>query len=225
MHLNVYHLKCPFHSSENHHGNEPQVKLSKFSSLRPEHVKLVGSTPRDVCVCQYHANFFECCKTLHDNVPGFPNYADVTNLLVCEKPTQDCWFKKCKGCSTTKTNKKLLRLVETADKRKIVKCMRWMKDDTTNRTQKQAESGTIAKLMSYFGDIYPKFLQHKYVRRIQAECFTRDRTTVAAEANSNVALLQIDFAENYKCEAQDEVQAAHYNQKQVRKIRTLNATA
>ena len=41
------------------------------------------------------------------------------------------------------------------------------------------------------------------------------------EANSNVAVLQLDFAKNYCCIAQDEVQSAHWNQTQV----TLFATA
>jgi hypothetical protein len=57
----------------------------------------------------------------------------------------------------------------------------------------------------------PKFLRHHYVKRRQSAFYHG----VKALATSVKVLLQVDFAENYTCEQQDEVQAAHWNQSQV----------
>ena len=56
----------------------------------------------------------------------------------------------------------------------------------------------------------PKFLRHCHI--------TQQHETDKVEANqsdSGVAVLQMDFSENYTCIAQDEIQSAHLNQKQV----------
>ena len=38
---------------------------------------------------------------------------------------------------------------------------------------------------------------------------------LASLQDSDIAVLQMDFAENYACTAQDEIQSAHWNQNQV----------
>lgn len=43
-----------------------------------------------------------------------------------------------------------------------------------------------------------------------------------SEQHFDEATLQIDFPENFKCESQNEIQQANYNQKQVRVYSVLN---
>lgn len=93
--------------------------------------------------------------------------------------------------------------------------MQWIKDETANRFQNCSEKGPRNKLVDYFLSIYPKFLKHSYVKREQEKAFTADRKRVNSDQHLSEAILQVDFAENFKCECQDEVQQAHYNQKQV----------
>ncbi len=93
--------------------------------------------------------------------------------------------------------------------------MVWKKDESANRVQNCSETGPQKKLVDYFLSIYVQFLKHSYVKRQQEQAFTADRKRVDSNLHCNEAVLQIDFAENYKCESQDEVQQAHYNQKQV----------
>lgn len=93
--------------------------------------------------------------------------------------------------------------------------MQWTKDETANRFQNCSKEGTQDELVKCFLSIYIKFLKHSYVKREQEKAFTADRKRVNSDQHLDEALLQIDFAENYKCECQDEVQQAHYNQKQV----------
>lgn len=91
--------------------------------------------------------------------------------------------------------------------------MQWIKLENQNRYTNELQTGSAAKLINYFLQIYPQFLRHSYTKREQANAFNIDRKS--AEENDDVAVLQIDFAENYKCEAQNEIQPANYNQKQV----------
>lgn len=70
-------------------------------------------------------------------------------------------------------------------------------------------------LMNAFIAIYPNFLKHAYIKREQWEAFAADYKAIDLEENFDQAIVHIDFAENFKCESQDEIQAAHYNQRQV----------
>lgn len=70
-------------------------------------------------------------------------------------------------------------------------------------------------MIKYFLEILDKFLKHSHVKRGQAAAFENDRKELEDCVNGFLALLQIDFAENFTCEAQDEIQSAHWNQKTV----------
>lgn len=68
----------------------------------------------------------------------------------------------------------------------------------------------------------PQFLRHSYVKREQSNTFNNvDRPRASNNEFVDEGLLQIDFAENFVCELQDEVQSAHWNQRQL----TLFTTA
>ena len=60
----------------------------------------------------------------------------------------------------------------------------------------------------------PKFLKHCFINRKQTESYQLDREE-AQSFDSNTMTLQMDFAENYACTAQDEVQSAHWKQAQI----------
>lgn len=173
--------------------------------------------PHNVCLCPYHSNFIDCWASLNKNIKEFPKYGKrASELLVCPNPTRDCWFKKCGKCTSTIISKKLRAFLTPENGRKNVIWMQWIKDPTTNRTQKQKQQATLNELMNYFIGIYPKFLQHSYCKREQHKNFNDDVKDVSKPENRFVAVLHVDFAENAKCESQDEIQSAHYNQKQVR---------
>ncbi len=206
------------HFSENNESNDTPVKLSKFCDLRPEHVLLMAATPRNVCFCLYHTNFIQCAAALHKYIPLLPEYGPkLTELLVCDKPTRDCHFKTCKQCDSSKIDKKIRQIAKrSTNKSKTVQWLKWTKDESANRFQNCTEKGSEKELVDYFLSIYPQFLKHSYIKREQEKAFDDDRKRVSSDEHLNEAVLQIDFAENFKCECQDEVQQAHYNQKQVR---------
>lgn len=183
--------------------------------MRPKHVKLVNDLPHDVCCCIYHQNFIECCSILSKNLPGFPSYEmKSTLLLTCDPPTRACWFKTCEECLPAVVDKRLNDLLKASKKsNKKVKWLQWVKDEKENRWQRLAMSHNLKKLVTYMTEIYPTFLKHLFVKRAQAESFKLDRKNV--DLAKDVCLIHIDFPENYTCEAQSEVQGAHWNQFQV----------
>lgn len=141
----------------------------------------------------------------------------MAKLLVCENDTEECHFKKCKKCSTTVINKKLKQASNySTNKINSVKWMQWIKDKKANRFENVEQTGTIQKLVEYLLSSYAQFLKHSFIMHEQAANFNDDTKRVDSVEHFDEAILQIDFAENWKSESQDEIQQANYNQKQVR---------
>lgn len=192
------------------------IQLSKFSTFRPQHVELIADTPKQQCLCPYHSNFIQCWTAMKKYIPGFPAYdKDCPHPLTCQNPTENCWLKTCSKCTVTVVNQKLKRFCPKSIQKKPVVWQQWIKDELTNRTQNATVNGTVNDLLAYFTSIYPQFLTHSFVKREQAKSFVADQDSVDLKENLHHAVLQIDCAENFKCESQDEIQPAHYNQRQV----------
>lgn len=170
--------------------------------------------PHDLCTCIYHENFIECCSVLNKNVPGFPAYGqELMLLLVCDL-SKNCSFKTCKVCAMENIEKKLIGMLQ-GTKKSYVNWYQWTKNDEENRIQKLPQKGNLKKLLTHFIGICPQFVKHSFVKRSQAESFNMDRAAVDSVENLDECLVQLDFAENHTCEAQEEVQGAHLNQFQV----------
>lgn len=199
--------------SADDYPDKPPVKRAKFCALRPSHVLLVESTPKNVCLCIYHENFVQCCAVLHQHLAQFPAYGtEFKRLVTCNDDSKDCWFKDCQHCSPKIVEKKLRELIKGNEK-KSVKWWQWEKDDTTNRTEKKQKSGTVKKLLDHLIGNYRAFLIHSFTNRQQKDAFNNDLKN--ADLHSDECLIQCDFAENWTNESQDEVSSAHWNQKQV----------
>ena len=70
--------------------------------------------------------------------------------------------------------------------------------------------------MKYICDLIPEFLEHCYIKHFQAKIYKQQHEMLTSVMYpSKMAMMQIDFAENYKCISQDEIQSAHWTQAQV----------
>jgi hypothetical protein len=65
--------------------------------------------------------------------------------------------------------------------------------------------------MQHFLHQLPKFVSHHHIKNVQAAFYNQSRASV----NPGEICLQVDFAENYLCQHQDETQAAHWLQSQI----------
>ena len=85
--------------------------------------------------------------------------------------------------------------------------MKW--EEVNCRIIKNQKSGTAGSLYSYLCTIVPNFSIHSFVKRKQAKSYEKDKQEDLMK-NSNTVIIKLDFAENYICAAQDEVQSAHW---------------
>lgn len=148
-------------------------------------------------------------------MPEFPLYGEkLHKLVMCDEPKKNCWLRSCSACKDTAS--KLNEIFEKSNKkqRSPVVWNQWKKNDTTNRFENCLERGTLQKLIAYFLEILPEFLKHSRIKRSQAARFQKDNEELE-EANGEIALLHMDFAESFCCESQDEIQSAHWNQPNV----------
>lgn len=85
-------------------------------------------------------------------------------------------------------------------------------------SQKICREESLEELTEYIISLEAKFKEHVFVKREQSKSYQLDRTTKLECPNasdSKIALIQVDFSENYTCVAQDEVQSYHWQQSQV----------
>ena len=84
-----------------------------------------------------------------------------------------------------------------------IKPAKWFKwEDVNGRTIKNEKSGTVFELHTYTKTVADAILPHCFIKRKQAEQYELDKVQAQKE-NSNVMVLQMNYAENYTCRAQD----------------------
>ena len=71
---------------------------------------------------------------------------------------------------------------------------------------KLAVYGTLDELYSELIEQLPNFIKHAMLKRVHAEASQVSHANVGGEQG----MLQMDFAENYNCVWQDEIQSAHW---------------
>ena len=77
------------------------------------------------------------------------------------------------------------------------------------------EEGSTIELAELICSIVPQFLEHCYIKRKQADTYRNMKKEAEKESFKSKAMIQVDFAENYTCVSQDEIQSAHWQQAQV----------
>ena len=87
--------------------------------------------------------------------------------------------------------------------------MEWFKWEEKNGCIENLEqTGALDSLYNYIASAMAKLLKHCFINRKQTESYQLDKEE-AQSLDSNTMTLQTDFAKNYACTAQDEVQSAH----------------
>lgn len=173
-------------------------------------------------MCIYHSNFIEAVVALHKCVPSLPDYKNgFVEQFLCVEPKKDCWFGKCRHCDGISI-KNLTDIVGNTSFDLDVSWPVWRKNVATKRIERQMEQGNLKTLLVHLAALSSQFLRHHFVKREQSDTFNKyDLQRASNSQIGHEGLLQIDFAENFVCESQDEVQSAHWNQRQL----TLFTTA
>lgn len=188
------------------------IGKSKFAELRPKHVLLSCQTPENVCLCKYHENYILAVNALSKNCNDIPGYDKnfLTKTGLCEAPTTSCWYDKCTKCKTMMQSE--LEKATCLIKDREISWYEWKEEN--GRLRKVLLKGTVSMLCEHISKMTPQFKEHSYIKREQAQRYNQDRIDCMS-SDCNFALLQVDFAENYTCVSQDEIQSYHWVQPQV----------
>ena len=191
---------------------QSNIKKSKFADLRPREVFLAGDTPCNVCVCMYHANVCLILESLHRECPVIPLYSREGFLRksVCNMEDLDCVSISCKQC---KDGKLFDTVFSQYKSDKHIQWAAWGKSENGFLTKDTVE-GTVQEALNVLKNQLSKFIWHAFIKEKQATSYQIDKEESTAP-ESEMCLLQMDFAQNYSCLFQDEIQSAHWRQRQI----------
>lgn len=194
-----------------------KIGRRKFADLRPPAVMLSSQTPANVCTCLYYQIMILALDGIHTVISSIPKYtSEFPATCVLSPESESCWFGECRHNACGFTH--MYPVPENALMGKATKWMQWK--EVNGHLAKCEVEGKVQDLYDYISSKAPKFLTHSFIKRKQAAKYETDKLEASAN-DSDVAVLQMDFAENYTCEAQDKVQAAHWNQTQVTLFTTV----
>lgn len=169
---------------------EIEIGFSTFCKLRPKNVLLMHQTPSDQCKCLTCENFFLKLRALNID------YQEFWKTYLCnDSLDSSCWKGFCSNCCA---GKKLETSVDH-NKEKI-KMKQWFKVE--NKPTCKDDVYTKAEIFGMLQNSFNSVSTHINTKRIQSEAFLSDKT------DAKVRVLQLDFAMNYSCEYQNEIQSA-----------------
>ncbi len=190
-------------------NNPGLMKVSKFASLRPEHVMLASRMPHNVCGCKLHSDIILLLESLHRKLPNlFPLYSfDFLENVVCDTESEECMINDCATCKDGKLFSEKYDVKNPGDK---ITYVQW-EEDECGFLEKKVVHSIVGEAVQLLREKLPRFLWHHFVKRCQSKYFE-----IAKQQNdSKSCTVQMDFAENYTIEIQDSIQSQYWKKKQI----------
>lgn len=180
---------------EKFQAENPGMKcsLALFCKLRPRHIKLTSLISRNTCLCTTHQNMamkLKCLKSLNIGVGTNPEVVSQ---------------------SVTEINMKSL-LEQLAEQN--VEYESWQRvdcNDGKKRMKIVKTSVTRQEFIQQMTREYKTFLGH--VDRVKKQY--RAVADLKSKLPPGHVIVQMDFAENFTCQSQDEIQSAYWNSSSV----------
>jgi hypothetical protein len=155
--------------------------------------------------------FFRLCNSLGEKL-GFPKYHSkwVEEEVLCRKLSDSCFQASCQDCRSGHYFwfKHPLGQQENADE--TVNLEMWQKGSSgyLNREKKVV---LLDRAVNMFEEALPKFITHHLTKRNQSAMYLLHKQ----ERKRDEIVIHFDFAENFTCSQQDQIQSAYYHQRQV----------
>ena len=189
---------------------EIQIGKSKFFEFRPKGIKPMADIPHNVCICQIHGNMDSLLSGIAKACPLSPRSGrDLLEALVCKRQDAACMLGTCEKCSDAKFRVESSMDEDDNGEERCIKWKRW--EEVTGRPTQVEISMSLSDAVDRVNALLSNYKTHCYIKDEQSNFFKSFKNQI----RPSEAVLQIDFAENYACISQDEVQSAHWNHKQV----------
>ena len=186
-------------------ADHPDIGFSTFSSLRPQHCVLAGSSgTHSVCVCTYHQN-----PTLQLNAIGDRDLTleKVMEKGVCDIQNRSCMMRECLQCPGQQGVIDFLKDLPAMEHRDEIRYKKWM---STDRCTLQDVTESSDEFIESFSAAIITLLRHHQVSREQSDAFRRSKECL----DDRTGILAGDFGENYSFVVQDAAQSFHWDNSQ-----------
>jgi hypothetical protein len=138
----------------------------------------------------------------------------VIQEVLCSPVQQNCLLGSCEVCG----NGHLFFFrhpIPNYEDGETISFKVWMTDPDTHFWVRMVQTLTISDAIDRFQEKLPQFVRHYVTKRHQAEAYRAHLSHVQSAEGKSFFMIHFDYAENYKCATQDQIQAAYYSQKQV----------
>lgn len=215
----------------------PQIKIGyvSFIKLRPSNVRMMRPYERIVCCCQKCEVVKLYLLSLNMILPELLRHLrishvhDISNISLCQYdgmfPSPGCVNRKCKNCGPHLVKEHFLPLVEVRgddeiayDTWETVRELREVRDGKGGKIEKVCtriarvtKNTSVSNVVNLLLMNVDKLSGHLF----RAKWQQRQMQILKDHLPAKSALVIIDFAQNYACSLQDEVQSYHWAQEQV----------
>jgi hypothetical protein len=142
--------------------------------------------------------------------PDWPVYSD--NFIVNEVILPGHANCRTEACETCLIGERLLQKYGNYNEVVIVTFTKWEKNkENGSRFEQNVYSQPLSGAVKEVGLQMKKFVQHHQIKRLQSAAYVNDKK----HSTEDSPMIQFDYAENYKCDFQDEIQSAYYSKKQI----------
>jgi hypothetical protein len=135
--------------------------------------------------------------------------------VFCASCQQCCREGTCEECSTGSLFFFKHPIPAPDDDEPRVTFKVWMNDPETKFLVRVAHTLPRSEAADRFAELLEKFISHSGIKRNQAKMYRAQVHQVASQLLPELLVIHFDFAENFHCAAQDEIQAAYYARKQI----------
>lgn len=205
----------------------PNVTIgsSSFYAIRPKHIKLASAIKYRGCLCEYCTNVDLKIDAINhvahaNNMKSkFHGVYHLSKMTMCDKTGSQkynkraCILRECSKCGTSIIQKHMSDLEEKQGD-KLIKWKQWEKVEGKKKDGKIIHKQQIVTKQGRLKECIDELVTE--VKPISAHLFNaawqnQQFRQVAKHPPPQSVVMVLDFAENYTCQFQDEIQAAHWH--------------
>lgn len=140
-----------------------------------------------------------------EDVEPIKNYEQCLSMMLCQTPTENCYFGKCPDCPGTAEIEERLQLIFDANSVEEVKYKLWVSVDRADLVTIEQD---IDEFTQFFGEKLKELAEHHFIATKQAEFMSKKKDRKHLKVGE--VYVVGDFAMNYQAVVQDSIQGFHW---------------
>ncbi|CAF1608935.1 unnamed protein product, partial [Didymodactylos carnosus] len=182
------------------------ISKSTFQELRPRFVLYKSTLAHRICICVHHENIHLLINALSKHVTGLKagDLSAFTSMLICDVDDEKCMSSKCIICKNYFKDHITEKVI---DKNVQIGWFQWSNESGRARKE-EFEVDDCVKVLK--GKI-KSYLWHVFIKHEQSNYFEY----IKQNAGDKTVVIQVDYAENFTMDEQNQIQSAHWSKKQL----------